>query len=1238
MKKHLKLWITLLTLTLVFIIGFTVSALAADEAESADPSDPLYTPYGMIPTDYASVESYPFVAFDDKGTFLGASDYLWTDGNKATATAPADPAAIIHKVWKKTGTFYIYMRRNYTITYAFFNISAVNGNVIIDLGGNTLTYNQQVSAQIKAKGNNTRVTFKNGNLHAGANKTFIAAGVIEKDDRAQAMSFSFENIRFSLRDGYTQSNWVLGIDSSKTNTFAPKGYYCHLNIKNCTFDTSNVANNIYIAMVGHQSGQIASDVLLCGIHIDGPAGYFNLIKQSYTEDVTVSYAKNENGHYMTNTRPTTDAIPEQLSFYDLPEGAMALCLPLSTEGTNTTYTFGTHERLTPYGWIDTATFNNSSYPILLFNNQTKQLVWKGDRWGNEGATDGGVLYNLYAKNQGSHAIYFQANQKDTTSVAYYNFGNISGTHIIDLNGNTLTATANVFHLQAKTKNNTHTVSYIIKNGTIDFGSYSLLNIGSGTYSLPADATYDAYTMTTDMTFENVTFNITTGVLATDGGLNGANFKTVTNLNFKECTFVLTGARSRALFYLGNTGTGTATDKNTGETFTTDCKNFAIHATIEGCSFITDQTTIPTLYANPGKMDNKTLTFTKGKNGYATFQTATSTTVRNSEKLVSAEGDNYFFLAETTDTTNTYTFGIAHKYGYIAPIFADTTKYPIVIFDIAKGYSVAGFDKWGDETTSDGSQVGGAAEYMRKNSGTDLLMFLQSDLPTTSIYYNCGQMYGTKVIDLNGHTIKLSSTFFHGEMKNKSQLDLVIKNGTFNVGTRVVVTAFAVISANLDPTGKISNITFENINFVNIADGGRIFAEPTNGSDKPIETNVRYVNCTYQIKDGNTQSLILYGTNTATSPSHKINLSVEGGAFTYAGNLVPIHSYKYADAAENQNVVYKPYNGAYPTVTVVKGVDTASATYPAENGATLALRMTAQGETQTTFTMTPVGFVSAYLNLTNDLNFVYRVFVPASYVAPVMTFTVGTSVVEVTAFKTDENGYALYRLPNINPARMGELITATLSATVGEETVTLTHNTLSVKAYVEVLKALEEEKEEEKRNTALITLVDNLLVYGAAAQQYEGQSADTFVTEIGELSEIPENTGVLTFTGTTSEKGGIGYFGVNLDGAFAIRLGVQANVAGLTLVAKCGEEEVVYNLDDYTAKDGIITIVYDGILANELDTKVTFTLMDGEEAVGKVLTANINAYLARVCDGADANLATLAKALYAYGESAKTYAK
>ena len=100
----------------------------------------------------------------------------------------------------------------------------------------------------------------------------------------------------------------------------------------------------------------------------------------------------------------------------------------------------------------------------------------------------------------------------------------------------------------------------------------------------------------------------------------------------------------------------------------------------------------------------------------------------------------------------------------------------------------------------------------------------------------------------------------------------------------------------------------------------------------------------------------------------------------------------------------------------------------------------------------------------------------------------------------------------------------------------------------------------------------------------------------------------------------------------------ANKAGLTLVAVCGEEKVVFNLDDYTAdENGIITIVYDGILANELDTVVTFTMMDGEEAVGKVLTVNANSYLYRVSVGTDAKLASLAKALYAYGVSAKNYA-
>ena len=254
----------------------------------------------------------------------------------------------------------------------------------------------------------------------------------------------------------------------------------------------------------------------------------------------------------------------------------------------------------------------------------------------------------------------------------------------------------------------------------------------------------------------------------------------------------------------------------------------------------------------------------------------------------------------------------------------------------------------------------------------------------------------------------------------------------------------------------------------------------------------------------------------------------------------------------------------------------------------------------------------------------------------MTFTVGTSVVEVTECFVDENGYSCYRLPNINPARMGETISASLTATYGDETVTLTHNTLSVNAYAEALKALEEAKAEEERNTSLIALVDNLLVYGAAASHYVSESTDAFEAVLGDISADAD---ILSMSGEASEKGGIGYFGMNLDGAFSFRLGVKANKAGLTLVAVCGEEQVVFNLDDYTAdENGIITIVYDGILANELDTVVTFTMMDGEEAVGKVLTVNANSYLYRVSVGTDAKLASLAKALYAYGVSAKNYAK
>lgn len=911
MKKQTKIWLFAAAFALLLTLVFTIGALAADEVPAYDPTNPLSTPYGMIPDTYASVEDYPFVAFDDKGTFLGADAILINDGNTG------DPSAIFHKVWKKQGTFYIFMRADYTHANGAFNISALYDTLYIDLGGHTLTYTESINVQLKTKGSKTNVIFKNGKMHAAKNKTFLSQGVIASGDRVMSARFTFENIRFSLCDGYTQTQWVSYVNPTTTNTVSPKGYRTDLIIKNCTFDTSNVTRNVYIATVGHSVGQIASDVVYSGIHINGSANYLHLLNQSYTEDTSLSFVANEEGTIMTQTRPTGSAIPAHLTLYDLPGGAMALCEPIATEGGNTTYKLSTHERLTPYGWIDEAYYNDpTTYPIILFLLKDHTIAYAGNQWGGETDTGkgtvGGVqeyIRNNYSK--GNYAIYFQANHQDASGVyTYYNTGNVVGEHIVDLNGHTLTLRDTMFHAQAKNKNNTSEVTYTIKNGDINVGKKLLLNFGSNSYD-------GDYRMTTNYIFENVDIIGISGTSIIADGIGG-KFLTTNNVTFRNCTFTYSAVAKNPLFNLG----------------AANSTNHTINIVIEGGSINYATNTFPSLFTANG-MENKTLTFADGASGYPQLITKGTTAVTDGNTYHGEDGDGIFLLTKTEDEYSYYTF----------------TRY---------------------------------------------------------------------------------------------------------------------------------------------------------------------------------------------------------------------------------------------------------------------------------------GFVSAYLNLTNDLNLVYRTFIPEGFTNPSVTFTVGESTKTVTEYTVDENGYYCFKLPNINPARMGETVTATLNATYGEQTVTVANSSLSVAKYAQALKAQNAE------NTALVDLVDKLLVYGAAAQAYLGQSADSFVTEIGTLAEISAEENILSMNGEASDKGAIAYFGMNIDGAFAFRLGIVANVEGLTLLAQKGDKSVSYNLADYTAEGGIITIVFDGILANELDETVTFTLMAGDEVVGKTLVANANSYLYRASIGENVNLATLAKALYAYGQSAEGY--
>ena len=278
-----------------------------------------------------------------------------------------------------------------------------------------------------------------------------------------------------------------------------------------------------------------------------------------------------------------------------------------------------------------------------------------------------------------------------------------------------------------------------------------------------------------------------------------------------------------------------------------------------------------------------------------------------------------------------------------------------------------------------------------------------------------------------------------------------------------------------------------------------------------------------------------------------------------------------------------------------------------------------GSTVTVKKSTP-SFVSTYLNLTDELNLVFRVYLPDGMTATV-TFTLGDMTMTAEHFAIDENGLYLYKLPSINPAQMGQTITAVLNAQKNGSTDTLQCE-ISLKQYLDALRTAN------STNANLVALVDSLLVYGAAAQAYVG-STDTPVTNIGTLPTIPETT--ITKTGNGFVK-----VGMSLEGAFALRISIAEEQAhGATLEVTKDGKTTTYPLNECPVKNGIVTFTLENITSTDLDTDITFTLKSGSTVVG-TLTMSANAYLYRIGTNQNEKLATLARAIYAYGKAAETY--
>ena len=270
--------------------------------------------------------------------------------------------------------------------------------------------------------------------------------------------------------------------------------------------------------------------------------------------------------------------------------------------------------------------------------------------------------------------------------------------------------------------------------------------------------------------------------------------------------------------------------------------------------------------------------------------------------------------------------------------------------------------------------------------------------------------------------------------------------------------------------------------------------------------------------------------------------------------------------------------------------------------------------------------SAALNIGDDLTMNYRVVLPegADTTKYSMTFTLNEKTVTVTSCKAVEDGY-VFAFEGIAPQLMGDTIVAKLLCD-GAEVATVDY---SVKQYVvDTMKGASDK---------LVTLLSDLLAYGAAAQTYRNYKTNNLVNVNVDGYAPSSATPVLAdkvtaLTENTSDVASLTAVGVYFD--YTNKIYVKLNASTLEgVVVKVNGTAV--NVEAY----GNGYIAYsDAVSALDFGTAFTVTLeVDGE--VAQTLTYSINSYVYTKCENADAELTamqSLALALYRYGASALAY--
>lgn len=468
-------------------LGLTLSPASSGEYIYKLTNVDEYTPYGSIPSKYASATDYPWLVYYGNECIYGGTDFSYDVFKEASA--------------KGNGTV-IYLRTNVndsSFTSPKNAQSTFNGTITVDLGSHTVTMTTKalLRSQVVQSGYNTNVILKNGTILTGKEPiarfavTTDAPETYAEDSKTAPHKFTvtFENLSIKRNPNATEYGTRI-CSYSGSNYDSTVKFDNNLIAKDCNFDftdttdaftifASNSAMGIKVSVIG---GTVKAPNLLNtseGIRLTSLGGG------------SINVKKNEKGEYIKLILPSLKNAPstkytdgsnssiKDLRFYMTKRGA--------DENEFTLISSSSFDLSTPYGYITTDYASAVQYPFALFapDSETGELKFIAaytdygfDKSDDTATYPLSALYTAYKTYKSGAVVYLRRDFDYDAAKAFSMIGSIRDI-VIDLGDHTITDNSTHYYgLLYMSKKQATDTTITFKNGTIVLDDRPLISVYS----------------------------------------------------------------------------------------------------------------------------------------------------------------------------------------------------------------------------------------------------------------------------------------------------------------------------------------------------------------------------------------------------------------------------------------------------------------------------------------------------------------------------------------------------------------------------------------------------------------------------------------------------------------------------------------------------------------------------------------------------------------------------------------